>query len=110
MEESMVDRKWLTAISMTGVAMATAVGSAWGASAHISADPAAIAAKEAGAAELGAKEAGVVELAAKDGGAFEFAKVSLELAKEAGASELAKETGALELAKEAGVSDFATTR
>lgn len=78
----MVDRKWLLTlgIGVATAAIAIAMGSAWARSASV--DPAALAAKEAGASELApsawelgdrAKEAGVFELGKKDGGFTELA-------------------------------------
>jgi hypothetical protein len=113
----MVDLKWLTALGITSVAMATVVGSAWAAS-GLPSDPETLAAKEAGTMEptskdgggwvleLAAKDAGVFELAAKDAGVFELA------AKDARAFELAaKDAGAFELAaKDAGVFELATQK
>jgi hypothetical protein len=104
-EEMMVDRKWLAAISITSVVFATAAGTV-----RAELNPASdLASKDAGASELAAKDGGAFELAAKDGGAFELATKdggAFELAaKDGGAFELsAKDSGAFELsAKDGGI-------
>jgi hypothetical protein len=106
-EEMMVDRKWLAAISITSVVFATAAGTVR-AELLTASD---LAAKDAGAFELAdKKDGGAFELAdKKDGGAFELADKkdggAFELAdkKDGGAFELAaKDGGIVELGREGG--------
>jgi hypothetical protein len=83
----MTDRKWLATlgIGIATAAIATAVGNAWAKS--VPADPAAIAAKEAGVSEVAPKEGTVLELGAKEAGVLELGK------KDGGFTELATEGG-----------------
>jgi hypothetical protein len=90
-EENMVGhRRWLTALGITSVAMAAALGSAR-ATSHVAGFE--LTAKDAGIVGLAAKDAGALDLVTKDAGSFDLA------AKDAAGSELvAKDAAGLELA------------